>query len=213
MPRRLDDGNPMVTAGLIATSAYVVLGLLVQAAAHIVQTWSCPAPAPWTPSPVALPGLILGRMSWILPGQGACTVGTGQIWLLVGPVLAAAALVVLAGYRRRGIAGGNPAHGCAGTFSPETASPAGRRSSANSEPAPPSSEAATPGPALPNPRSRKCPGPSAAPAASPSTSPPRNRSSSRARPAPAKASTSSSTPSSTHPAPSSPPPPARTTSS
>lgn len=97
MPRRLDDGNPMVSIGLIATSIYIVLSLLIQAAAHLAHSTHCGAPAPWDFSPAALPGLITGRMQWILPAQRTCTIGTGQIWLIIAPVLIVMAVAALAG--------------------------------------------------------------------------------------------------------------------
>ncbi|MDD0856641.1 TraM recognition domain-containing protein [Arthrobacter alpinus] len=97
MPRRLDDGNPLVSIGLIATSIYVVLGLLIQVAAHLAYSASCGTSAPWDFSPAALPGLLTGHMGWILPATGSCSIGAGQLWLLIAPVIVVVVLATLAG--------------------------------------------------------------------------------------------------------------------
>ncbi|WP_051388795.1 type IV secretory system conjugative DNA transfer family protein [Arthrobacter sp. 35W] len=98
MPRRLDDGNPMVTAGLVAVATYLGFCLLVQACASLAVRWSCQGSPEWTFSPAAGVGLFTGRIGWIVPLPDHCNVGTGTVWLLVGPLLGALALAVAAGY-------------------------------------------------------------------------------------------------------------------
>lgn len=96
MSRRLDNGNPMVSIGLVATSIYVLLSLFIAAAAHIAYSTQCGGTAAWDISPVVLPGLVSGRIEWILPTQDTCRIGTGQVWLMVAPVLVFMVVAALA---------------------------------------------------------------------------------------------------------------------
>ncbi|NVM96145.1 type IV secretory system conjugative DNA transfer family protein [Arthrobacter wenxiniae] len=98
MPRRLDDGNPMLNAALIAVALYLGFCLLVQVAAATVVQWGCHAAAPWTFSPAAGIGLFTGHMNWIIAAPPSCRAGTGNVWLLIGPVLAGLAVIGAAGY-------------------------------------------------------------------------------------------------------------------
>jgi type IV secretion system protein VirD4 len=98
MSRRLDDGNPMMTAGLIAVATYLGFCLLVQAAASMAAGLSCRGMTGWTFSPAAGIGLFAGRIGWIIPLPPSCPIGTGTVWLVVGPVLGMLALSVLAAY-------------------------------------------------------------------------------------------------------------------
>ncbi|WP_171814561.1 type IV secretory system conjugative DNA transfer family protein [Arthrobacter dokdonensis] len=97
MPRRLDDGNPMVSIGLAATAGYVVLDLLVEAAAHLAYASHCGTNAPWDFNPTAPLLLLSGRMQWAQPGGATCSIGPGQVWLIIAPALAFMALAAIAG--------------------------------------------------------------------------------------------------------------------
>ncbi|PYI65736.1 type VI secretion protein [Arthrobacter livingstonensis] len=98
MSRRLDDGNPMLNAALIAVALYLGFSCLVQAAAATVVRWGCHAAAPWTFSPAAGIGLFMGRMDWIVGAPASCGVGIGSVWILIGPAIAGLVTLVAAGY-------------------------------------------------------------------------------------------------------------------
>lgn len=98
MPRRLDDGNPLLNAALIATAAYLGFCFLVQMAATVVIRWECHTIVHWTFSPVAGIGLFAGQMDGIVGTPAQCEVGTNAVWLLVGPALAVTVILVVAGY-------------------------------------------------------------------------------------------------------------------
>lgn len=98
MPRRFDDGNPLLNAALIATAAYLGFCFFVQSAAAAVVGWECHAAASWTFSPSAGIGLFAGQLKWIVDPPGQCTVGTRTVWLIVGPALAVLVILVVAGY-------------------------------------------------------------------------------------------------------------------
>lgn len=97
MPRRLDDGNPMVTIGLVTTSILMILSLAIQAAVHLAYSAHCGSAAAWNLNPSALPGLITGHIQWILPTQGTCQINTGHVWLIVAPFLLVTIAAALAG--------------------------------------------------------------------------------------------------------------------
>jgi len=98
MSRRLDDGNPLLNAALIATAAYLGFCFLVQTAAATVIHWECHVAAPWTFSPSAGVGLFIGQMEWIVASPAQCAVGTPSVWWIVGPALAAMVFLVVSGY-------------------------------------------------------------------------------------------------------------------
>jgi len=98
MSRRLDDGNPLLNAALIASALYLVFCFLVQAAAATVVRWSCHATEPWTFSPAAGIGLFAGRMHWIIGAPTSCHVGTASVWMIIGPALAGVLVLAVAGY-------------------------------------------------------------------------------------------------------------------
>lgn len=98
MPRRFDDGNPLLNAALIATAAYLGFCFFVQSAAAAVVGWACHAAPSWTFSPSAGIGLFAGQMRWIVDPPGQCSVSTDSVWLIVGPALAVLLILVVAGY-------------------------------------------------------------------------------------------------------------------
>lgn len=99
MARRLDDGNPMLNAALIAVAVALYLGfcLLVQAAAATAVHWDCHTSTPWTFSPAAGIGLFAGRMNWIIAEPTSCGAGTGSVWMLIGPALAGLVVLIAVG--------------------------------------------------------------------------------------------------------------------
>ncbi|WP_434619716.1 type IV secretory system conjugative DNA transfer family protein [Arthrobacter sp. A5] len=98
MHRRLDDGNPLLNAALIAAAIYLGFSFIVQLATATVVRWGCQSSVAWTFSPTAGIGLFIGRMSWIIDTPAGCTVGTRSVWFVIGPALAVLALLVLGGY-------------------------------------------------------------------------------------------------------------------
>ena len=103
MHSRGGSSSPLVTAGLATMAGYFCLCFLVQASATIVVSWRCGAGKPSPFSPVAAVGLVMDRIDWVLLQAPTCSVGSGDVWWLVGPVLFfAAALAVgsVLGWRR-----------------------------------------------------------------------------------------------------------------
>ncbi|MFQ4150335.1 TraM recognition domain-containing protein [Arthrobacter sp. LAPM80] len=98
MPRRFDDGNPLLNAALIASAVYLGFCFFVQSAAAAVVGWGCHSTAPWIFSPAAGIGLFAGQMHWIIASPAQCSVGTGAVWWIVGPALAVLAALAIAGY-------------------------------------------------------------------------------------------------------------------
>lgn len=98
MPRRFDDGNPLLNAALIATAAYLGFCFFVQSAAAAVVGLECHGAASWTFSPSAGIGLFAGQLTWIVDPPGECSVNTGSVWLIVAPALAVLVILVAAGY-------------------------------------------------------------------------------------------------------------------
>ena len=103
MNRRAGDSTPLVTAGLIATTGYVCLCVLVQSAAHVLIICRCGGSPPTPFNPAAAVALVVGRIDWIIGRPEGCDVGVGTVWWVVGPVLllvAALAVVSVLAWRR-----------------------------------------------------------------------------------------------------------------
>ncbi len=103
MNRRAGDSTPFVTAGLIATSGYVGLCVIVQSAAHLQMLWRCGGRPPPQFNPAAAVGLVVGRMDWISGEPEGCDVGVAGVWWVVGPmllVMAALAVGSVVAWRR-----------------------------------------------------------------------------------------------------------------
>lgn len=84
----------MVSFGLWSVTAYVVLCLLVQAAAAVTAPTSCGGRPPSFFNPAAGVGLLVGRPEWI---SKDCTVNLVGTWWVVSAVLALVAALALGG--------------------------------------------------------------------------------------------------------------------